>query len=162
MAILTYTARIALVEYLFARPIHLAIGKGLEAWDAKPAPPDYEATGLVHELGRKKLTRAFFVNEDDNGEIDMPGGMRYSYSENPTRQLFLHFMFNFGEGIQETIREVGVFINTKTKSGLPENQTYFTPDQITEKGRLIMLEHLETSDTFTPSKKGSYGTILTI
>ena len=108
------------------------------------------------------LTRAFFVKEDENGEIDMPGGRRYSYSESQTRQIYLQFMFDFGEGLSSSIREVGVFMDSVPKSGLPETQTYFTPEEIQEQGTLILIENLETPDTFTPNKKGSYGTILTL
>ncbi|MBQ3448119.1 MAG: hypothetical protein IJG37_10790, partial [Synergistaceae bacterium] len=78
MAALTYTARIAWAKYILSRPLFLAIGSGESSWDTTPKEVDYEATALTHEIGRKKLTRSFFVNEDDNGEIDLPGGRFYS------------------------------------------------------------------------------------
>ena len=162
MAVLTYTARIAWAKYILSRPLFLAIGSGESSWDTTPKEVDYEATALTHEIGRKKLTRSYFVNEDDDGEIDMPGGRRYSFSETPTRHLYLSCMFNYGEGVAQPIREVGVFIDTQVKSGLPATQSYFTPDQIHNPGSLILLEHLETMDMFTPQRKGFYGTILTI
>lgn len=162
MAVLTYLARTAWAKYLLSRPLYLAIGNGKDSWDTKPEEIDYEATALVKEIGRKKLTRSFFVNEDDDGEIEMPGGRRYSFSENPTRHIYLSCMFNYGEGVAEPIREVGVFIDTQVKTGLPSTQSYFTPDQIHDPGSLILLEHLETADIFTPQRKGFYGTILTI
>ena len=92
----------------------------------------------------------------------MPGNLRYAFSETPTRQLFFEFVFNFGEGVAETVREVGVFIDTAVKAGLPANQTYFTPDQIEDGGTLLQLKHLEIPDTFTPEKSGVYRVILTI
>ncbi|MBQ9573892.1 MAG: hypothetical protein IJR27_01280 [Synergistaceae bacterium] len=166
MAILTDAARIVLVQYILTRPIHLAIGEGSEEWynnsGGVPDPPEYDATELVHELGRKKLTQSFFVLEDDDGDIDMPGGRKYKQSAEPTRNIYLNFAFNYGEGIEKIIREVGVFIDTQTNSELPANQTYFQPEDITHKGTLIMLEHLDDPDKFTPNKKGSYGTVLTI
>ena len=162
MAVLTYAARIALAQYIISRPIHLAIGEGDPNWGTVPDPPEYTATKLVKEIGRKKNTRAFFVNENDNGEIDMPGGRRYSYSDSPTRQIYFHFIFNFGEGIAVPIREVGIFMDTVTNANLPQDQTYFEPHEITKPGTLLLLEHLDTADTFTPNKKGSYGTILTV
>ena len=162
MAIVTYSARTALIQYLLSCPIHLGIGTGSSNWGSTPDPPDYEATSLIDEKGRKKLTRYFFVNEDDNGDISMPGGRKYKQSAVPTRQLYCHFVFDYGEGVADAIREVGIFINTKIKDGLPNSQTFFTPDQIKDIGTLVMLEHLETADTFTPTKKGGYETILTI
>ena len=77
MAIVTYSARTALINYLLSCPIHLGIGTGSSNWGSTPDPPDYEATKLINEKGRKKLTRYFFVNEDDNGDIRMPGGRKY-------------------------------------------------------------------------------------
>ena len=162
MAVLTYSARTILAQYILSKKLHLAIGTGKESWDTKLEPPEYEATALIHEVGRKSLTRSFFVNEDDHGEIDMPNGRRFSYSESPTRFIYLHFMFNYGEGIAVPIREVGVFADTRVKAGLPETQSYFTPDQIQSPGTLIALENLDTADVFTSNKKGSYGTVLTI
>lgn len=161
MAVLTNSARVFLAQSILSRPIYLAIGSAYD-WGITPEAVDYQAVSLINEIGRKKLTRAFFVKEDEDGEIDMPGGQRYTYSEEPTRQIYLHFMFDYGEGLADAIREVGVFIDTQVKAGLPEKQTFFTPDQIEAPGTLILLEHLEIVDTFTPNKKGSYGTILTL
>ena len=162
MAILTYSARTFLAKYILTHSLYLAIGKGKTSWDTEPEAPDYEDTDLVSVIGYKKLTRSFFVNEDDNGEIDLPGGRYYSATETPTRHVCLEFQFKYGEAVDVEIREVGIFADTMIAGGLPPNQTYFTPSQITSKGTLITLEHLETPDTFTPNKKGCYRTVLTI
>ena len=164
MAILTFSGRAAIIQYIMSCPIHLAIGSGDATWGSVPDPPDYQATGLINEIGRKKLTQAFFVNEDDNGDILMPGGRCYSQSATPTRHLFIRFMFNYGEGVNTLIREVGIFINTQVKAGLPVTQTFFTPDQLADKGTLLMLENInsEDADYLSPKKMGGYRTILTI
>ena len=162
MAILTYSARTLLAKFLVTRPLYLAIGKGKTSWDTTPEAPDYEDTDLVSVIGYKKLTRSFFVNEDDNGEIDLPGGRFYSASETPTRHVCLEFQFKYGEAVDVEIREVGIFADTVITGGLPSNQTYFSPSQVVTKGTLITLEHLEAPDTFTPNKKGCYRTVLTI
>ncbi len=162
MAILTYSARILLAQYMMTHPLHLAIGTGKESWDEEVEPPEYDATRLINEVGRKKITRWLFVNEDDDGEIHLPGKRHYSYSEIPTRHVYMEFDFDYEEGIDVAIREVGVFADTQVKSGLPASQTYFTPDQIVSKGTLITLEHLEVADRFTPNRRGIYGTVLSI
>ena len=165
MAIFTFSGRSVLLQYLMTCPIFLAVGEGVSTWGEIPDDPDYEAIGLINVFGYKKLTRAFFVNQDDYGDIDMPGGLKYKYSETPTRDLYMHFMFPYGEGTTDkTVREVGVFINTKTQSGLPANQTFFTPDQITDKGTLIVLDHIngEDANKFSPKHKGVYETVLTM
>lgn len=162
MAILTYSARTLLAKFLVTRPLYLAIGRGKTSWDTTPEAPDYEDTDLISTIGYKKLTRSFFVNEDDNGEIDLPGGRFYSASETPTRHVCLEFQFKYGEAVDVEIREVGIFADTVITGGVPLNQTYFTPAQVVTKGTLITLEHLEAPDTFTPNKKGCYRTVLTI
>ena len=164
MAILTFSGRAAIIQYLQSCPLYLAIGSGDPDWGSVPDPPDYEATGLINEVGRKKLTQAFFVNEDDNGEIQMPGGRNYSQSAKPTRHLFVRFLFNYGEGVNTLIREVGIFINTKVKAGLPATQTFFTPDQLTDPGTLLLLENIDKNDAdnLSPKKMGGYRTVITI
>ena len=164
MAILTFSGRAAINQFLQSCPLFLAIGRGAPNWGSVPDPPDYEANKLIDEVGRKKLTQAFFVNEDDNGDIQMPGGRNYSLSETPTRHLFVRFLFNYGEGVNALIREVGIFINTKVKSGLPATQTFFTPEQLDNPGTLLMLENIDKNDAdnLSPKKMGGYRTVITI
>ena len=164
MAILTFSGRAAIIQYLQACTLFLAIGRGNPNWGSVPDPPDYEANKLIDEVGRKKLTQAFFVNEDDNGEIQMPGGRCYSQSAAPTRHLFVRFLFNYGEGVNTLIREVGIFINTKVKAGLPASQTFFTPEQLADPGTLLLLENIDKNDAdnLSPKKMGGYRTIITI
>ena len=164
MAILTFSGRAAINQFLQSCPLFLAIGRGDPNWGSVPDPPDYEANKLIDEVGRKKLTQAFFVNEDDNGDIQMPGGRNYSQSETPTRHLFVRFLFNYGEGVNALIREVGIFINTKVKAGLPATQTFFTPEQLDNPGTLLMLENIDKNDAdnLSPKKMGGYRTVITI
>ena len=164
MAILTFSGRAAIIDYIQSCPLFLAIGRGNPDWGTIPDPPDYDANSLFDEVGRKKLTQAFFVHEDDNGDIQMPGGRIYSQSVTPTRHLFVRFLFNYGEGVNTLIREVGIFINTKVKEGLPASQTFFTPEQIDDPGTLLLLEHIDRNDAdnLSPKKMGGYSTILTI
>ena len=162
MAVLTYAARIDYAKELLSRTLHLAIGKGKAEWEDIPEKAEYEAVALVNEIGRKVLTRKFFVNEDDDGAITMPGGRKYSVSETPTRHLFLSCDFDYGEGVAEPIREVGIFKDTQLKSGFSGLREFFTPDKIQSSGTMIMLEHLTTTDIFTPTRKGTYSTVLTI
>ena len=164
MAILTFSGRAAIIQYLQSCPLFLAIGRGNPNWGSVPDPPDYEANKLIDEVGRKKLTQAFFVNENDNGEIQMPGGRNYSQSVALTRHLFVRFLFNYGEGVNTLIREVGIFINTKVKAGLPATQTFFTPDQLADPGTLLLLENIDKNDAdnLSPKKMGGYRTVITI
>ena len=106
MAIFTFSGRSVLLQYLMTCPIFLAVGEGVSTWGEIPDDPDYEAIGLINVFGYKKLTRAFFVNQDDYGDIDMPGGLKYKYSETPTRDLYMHFMFSLYQH-KDTVRASG-------------------------------------------------------
>ncbi|MBQ7263753.1 MAG: hypothetical protein IJR14_08555, partial [Synergistaceae bacterium] len=76
MSILTNAGRATLAEMVMARPLHLALGRGVAGWGDSPPPPEFTDTALVSEMGRKAATRRFFVEEDGAGEIELPGGRR--------------------------------------------------------------------------------------
>ena len=51
MLFLQDAGRTKLAQTIAALPIHLAIGRGLPAWDSAPEPPPATATQLVDEIG---------------------------------------------------------------------------------------------------------------
>ena len=165
MSVLTFSARCAFLQYVLSCPLHIAVGTGDASWGDVPPDPEYEATSLVNEKGRIRLTQWFYVNEDPDGDIEMPGKRFYKQSNTPTRMAYLFFACGYNDappnGIRG-IREVGVFINTRVKAGLPSRQIFFTPDQIDSPGTLLTLEHLTDPDNIIPDKRGGYETILTI
>ena len=160
MSIFTHAGRAALAEIVLSRPIHLALGLGEGNWGTPPPAPDYDVTTLRRELGRKKLFRGLFVPPDDHGVLILPGDRKYSISDTPTRHLYLQFIFDYNEGAGGTIRELGLFLNTKAKAGVPPIQTFFRPEELESGGTLLLLEHLENPDTYNPQKKGEYETVL--
>jgi len=162
MAIMTLAARVELARQLFEMPLHMALGLGGEGWGETAPAVDYGATALVREIGRKAVFRKFYVTEDDAGELILPGDRRFTTSLTPTRHIYVQFMFDYGEGVGGAIREMGLFAGTVPKAGLPEHQTYFTPEELDDAGTLITLEHPDTPDTFTPQKKGTYEEVITI
>ena len=162
MAIMTLAARVKIAQQLFEMPLHMALGLGGEGWGEAPPMPEYEATALVREIGRKSVFRKFYVEEDDAGEIVLPGERRFATSLTPTRHIYVQFLFDYGEGVGGAIRELGLFAGTVPKAGLPEGQMFFTPQDIADPGTLITLERPDTPDTFTPQKKGTYEEVITI
>ncbi|SFU79644.1 hypothetical protein [Pseudoduganella namucuonensis] len=141
MAILTSSGRAAVAASIKAMPLHLAWGAGLPSWDATPEPEPVLATALQSEIGRRELTQALFCVPDANGEVIVPTG-RFSISNEPTNNLYLRFNFDFADAASSDIREVGVFVGTVVKSGLPPGQKYFTLAELQQHGQLLALERL--------------------
>ncbi|MBI3727369.1 MAG: hypothetical protein HY254_03435 [Burkholderiales bacterium] len=146
MAVLQDQGRIELAELIKNRPLHLAWGRGLPAWDAAPTAETITATALVDEIGRRVASQKQFVvpETDPNAPntIKVPGGDLYRIVATPSRYLLLEFVFDYGDGTGESIRELGLFVGTELAAGLPAGQRYFTPAQVVAPGRLYMLDHI--------------------
>lgn len=140
MAVLQNDGRIALAVAVATQPIHLAWGRGRPAWDSAPEPEPNNATSLIDEVGRRTATQVGYVVPDANGEIELPSGARYTSSAVPTRWVYVRFTFSFGDAAGQDIRELGIFLGSKTDPALPAGQRYFTPAQVTQPGRLYALD----------------------
>lgn len=145
MAILTNSGRAAVAEVLKDQPIHLAWGTGLPDWDTAPVPEPLTAIALEAEIGRRVATQAQYCLPSANGEIIVPNG-QFAISAQPTNFLFLRFTFDFADAASASIRELGVFVGTEVKSGLPANRQYFLPDDIQSPGSLLLLERIPKLD----------------
>lgn len=161
MSILTNAGRATLAEMVMARPLHLALGRGVASWGDSPPPPEFTDTALVSEMGRKAATRRFFVEEDGAGEIELPGGRRWTASTEPTRHIYCEFAFAWEEGNGETVRELGLFIDTAAKATVPASQTWLLPEDIEDAGTLLAVERPDAPDLFTPRKRGVFEHVLT-
>ena len=69
-------------------------------------------------------------------------GARFAKSDTPTANLHLRTDFDFNDGLGETIRELGVFVGTTTRTGLPAGQTYFPPSDIATPGTLLAIDYI--------------------
>jgi hypothetical protein len=74
------------------------------------------------------------------GVIVVPNGT-FSVSATPTQNLYFKFFFEFGDAVGETIREQAIFLNTVRNAGVSPSLAYLTPDQISNPGRMIVLQH---------------------
>ncbi|MFV0680309.1 hypothetical protein [Ottowia sp.] len=142
-ATLQDAGRTALATALKAMPMHLAWGRGDPAWDTTPEAEPTDATALVAEVGRRKVTSAEYATPDAAGVILMPGGERFAVSATPTPWLYLRTVFDFAEANGETIREVALFVGGATDAALPPGQHYYTPAQVTDPGRMYLLDRGE-------------------
>lgn len=169
MAILTQSGRAAMAAAVAVRPIHLAWGTGDPAWDDEPEPEHTAATALTNEIGRRAITLWQFVQPDENGAIvttdtdnpDIKQAFSPSPGNAPTNHLYMLFNFDFDDASAATIREIGVFLNTEVDEALPPGQKYFTPDQITDPGILLELEHLPAFNR-APSVRQTFELVLTV
>lgn len=140
MATLQDAGRIAIAKAVAALPIHIAIGRGLPAWDATPAQDPTDATALVDEIGRRLVADVGYCTPDPAGDIELPSGARYARSATPTSYLYLRCPFDYADGQGETVREIAVFMGTKTDPALPPGQRFFTPAQVTDAGAIYLVE----------------------
>ncbi|MGP5360528.1 hypothetical protein ACTXL1_06945 [Psychrobacter celer] len=141
MAILATSGRAAIATAIKNNTLHLAWGTGLPDWDNALPPELRTATQLTTEIGRRVITVAQYCSPSPDGSIVTLGG-RFKPSTTPTANLHLQAAFDFDDGLGETIRELGVFIGTETKPGLPAGQTYFKPAHIVNKGTLLTIDHI--------------------
>ncbi|EDY2030049.1 hypothetical protein GTB64_004491 [Salmonella enterica] len=123
------------------QPIHLAWGSGDVAWDAQRTDPSTGATDLEAEVGRRKVTQTMYCTPKSDGEIIVSQG-RFTASVAPTKYLYLRFAYDFTDGAQATIRELGVFVGSQV-SATPASPDYFLPAEVTSKGQLLVLEHID-------------------
>jgi hypothetical protein len=159
MAILTQSGRAAMAQAVKNQTMHVAWGTGNVAWDSEPVPEDTTQESLLNEVGRRVIDEVFYCEPDDNGELEASNG-RFTVSETPTRNLFIKVRYDFSDGSEYTIRELGVFINSETDGDLPPGQKYFLPNQVIDPGILLLLEH-EPAMIRSPAVRESFSFVIT-
>lgn len=161
-SIIPFTGRAALAEAVLARKIHLALGDGGPDWNpTNPPLPDLENRALVNERARKALYRGFYVLPDDHGEIVLSKDYRFTSSADPTRYLYLHFVFEHNEGMGFPVNETGVFLGTVPQPGA-EGKTFLLPEEIRDPGILFYLSHPDDPETYNPQKNGEHAIVVAL
>ena len=142
MPVLQQQGRIALAKAISSRTIHIAWGRGDPAWDAAPVPEPVGAAALVDEIGRRLVTDISFVQPDPNGEIELPNGDTYAPSPGnaPTSWVLLRATFGFADAQGETVREVGVFLDSEISPAAPPGQRWVLAADVLAAGDLYTLE----------------------
>jgi hypothetical protein len=139
-SILTKAFRIDAATWIKNQDIFLAWGTGLASWGTTPPVGSVDDLALVTEVGRRKVTQKQFVNPDPtNGTIILRNGTKWTVTTTPTHHILYTVTFEPSEAPTAVIREWGLFKGTTTQAGLPAGQTYFTPAQVTNIGRPIIL-----------------------
>ena len=142
MAILTISGRTALAIAVMAQPIHLAWGSGDPAWDTAPVPETTALTALTNEIGRHTVTEARYCKPAADGGIIVPNG-RFAVSETPTNYIYMRFSYDYEDASTADIREVAVYLGTKTNPALPPGKVYFEGSDITAPGTLLLVERFK-------------------
>lgn len=176
LATLTNSGRAGIAEALAAMPLHFAWGSGDPAWDADPDQQHLKqslvhAVALNNELGRRAVTSHGYVQPDEDGEITIPVGRqpngdvevaRYTSVLEPTPYLYLRVNFDFADASDQTIREVGIFLNTQIREGLPPGQRYFTPADLESRGRLLAIQRMDPPIARSPAVRQTFDFVLAI
>lgn len=171
MGVLTDAGRAAMMKAIKEQTMFLALGTGRTEWGDTPPSEESTATELVSEVGRKALTRSFYVTPDDEfGTIEVPvtitenedgdgevtvSTQKYKVSETPTRHLYVEFALDFADAVGQTIRELGLFVGAVLKDEAEQEKRYFTQEDFKDLGLLFQIENrepmirrAETRDTF--------------
>ncbi|MDR2056131.1 MAG: phage tail protein [Desulfovibrio sp.] len=175
LATLTHVGRAAIALAISGRPLHLAWGGGVPAWDGPEAelPSLVDATALASELGRRAPDTVAFVEPDEAGEIVIPvtiGGegavqeARYSLATDgtPTPFLYMRVNFDYADAGNAVIREMGVFMDTEFVDELPPGQRYFLPGDIADPGLLLAAQIIVPSINRSPSVRQTVEFVLPI
>lgn len=155
LATLTNVGRAAIAKAICAREIAIGWGSGQASWDsmAESALPNLlERTALYAPVGYRKTAAKGYCTPSSNGDIIVPIGQlpdgtvdvtRYAASSTPTPYLYFRANYDFGDASTATIREIGLFMDTVYKSGLPAGQQYYTTAQVQTPGELLSMQILK-------------------
>lgn len=139
MSQLLLNGRISLAKLVSTQVLHVAWGLGDGAWVVPPAASP-SASGLINEVGRRRVDEVGYAAPNDNGSIITPT-RAYSRSPDPTSNLYLRVTFQSYEEPTAEIREVGLFMGTVANSQAAASQRYLTPSQIANKGQLLVAQN---------------------
>lgn len=154
IATLTNAGRAAFAQALSRQPLHVALAQGLPEWEEPEAelPDTVTMTALTNEMGRRVPNIVGFVVPDEEGGIVISDGLdangelvstRYRVVPEPTPYLYMQVAYDLQDAPSGTIRQMGIFVGTRVKAGLPPGQRFFTPDEIEEPGLLLAVEILQ-------------------
>ena len=111
------------------------------------------------------------MEPDDDGDIVIPvatgvGGevqeARYKSVTGPSPYLYVRTNYNFEDASNAVIREIGVFMDTVLKDGLPAGQRYFTLDDLDNPGLLVAAQIISPAINRSPSVRQTIEFVLPI
>jgi len=139
--VLVEVGHVKLAEEMYDEDYRLGWGSlpSGQGWADAPLPEDLNSTQLTLEVGRIKSQVKEYVVPDNAGIIDIDG-VKWSISQNPTKFVYLKFVFEQEMNSSDSIYQLGIFTDTVPASG-SENEDYLQPSNIDNVGKLILLEN---------------------
>lgn len=179
LATLTMSGRAAIAAAIAARPLHMAWGTGMEAWDnadVTDLPSFVDRDALFSEIGRRRVSTVGFVTPDEQGGIVVPTAVqidpetgerttvlaRYRQVTEATPYLYVRVNYDFSDGMNQYIRELGLFMDTETAPELPDGQMYFKPNELANPGFLLAAQILDAPKYRSPSERQTIEFVLPI
>jgi hypothetical protein len=139
--ILVEKGHIKLAKEMFDEDFRLGWGTlpTADEWGNNPPAEDLDATELVAEVGRIKTQTKNYVLPDDNGLIEIDG-IKWAVSTEPTKYVYMKFVFEQDMNSADTIYQLGIFSDTVPEAG-KETEDYLLPTEIDNVGELLLLEN---------------------
>ncbi len=173
LATLTNAGRAAFALSLSQQPLHIALAQGLPEWEDTEAPlPDtVTMTALTNEMGRRVPNIVGFVVPDEEGGIVISEGLdaggsvvttRYRMVSEPTPYLYMQVAYDLTDAPSGTIRQMGIFVGSTVREGLPPGQRFFTPDEIDDPGLLLAVEILQPAIPRNPQVRQAVEFVLPV
>lgn len=106
--------------------------------------PSSAAITLLDEAGRRIANSVQHVVPDVAGVLQTADGNKWTVSPIPTRHLYMSVLYEFAEASDQTIREMGIFVDTMLAAGVPAGQPYLAPAEVADPGILLL------TDRFAP------------
>ena len=155
------------------QPLHIALAQGLPEWEDTEAPlPDtVTMTALTNEMGRRVPNIVGFVVPDEAGGIVISEGLdangevrttRYRMVSEPTPYLYMQVAYDLTDAPSGTIRQMGIFVGSTVREGLPPGQRFFTPDEIDDPGLLLAVEILQPAIPRNPQVRQAVEFVLPV
>lgn len=149
-AVLVDDGRAAVASAIKSQKIYLAWGSGQVAWDTQSTRPAESTTAkaLFKETGRRIVSDVRFVVPDSSslGTINVSTGrFRATADTDPQKYLYLRFTYEFGDGVGDDLRELGVFVggDTIAEAQSSYHNGYFIPSEVTNSGLLLVSQYID-------------------
>lgn len=123
--------------------------------------PGSAVVALIDELGRRVANTVEHVVPDAAGALQTADGNRWTISPVPTRHLYLSVLFEFAEESDQVIREMGIFVDTVRKVGVPAGQPYLQPANIDDEGMLFLADRI-VPITRSPATRQGFTFVVTL
>ena len=145
--VMTEVGHTAIASAVKKQDFYLCIG-GLpedfeSPWTVGGEPPAFNpnVTELLLPYGYRKAAQVLYAYEDPNGII-VAADKRWSVTEEPTRHVYIEFRLDAEDAVEKTIYQTGLFMNLKPKADVPEGKLFLLPEEVEDKGILLMGENI--------------------